>query len=131
MSLWQVTHPELILIIVACALFVLGVFNNPFIRRACAVIALLTLVGLFGWQLYQMFIGNLAVLADTYGAFRVYNFAQYIKTLSAGIGILFVLMAWPSDAQATGNSALNFGTEAGEFYALMLLAISGIFIVAG
>src|SRR5205807_6800402 len=40
-------------------------------------------------------------------------------------------LAWPSDAQATGNSALQFGTEAAEFFALMLLSIAGIFLVAG
>src|SRR5207244_2097248 len=65
------------------------------------------------------------------GSLRFSTVVQYIKLLSAGVGILFVLMAWPTDARATGNSALNFGTEAGEFFALMLLSIAGIFVVAG
>src|SRR4029079_14970691 len=71
-----------------------------------------------------------SVLVDSYNAFRVFHFAQYIKALSAGVGILFVLLSWPTDPQATGNSSLNFGTEPGEFFALLLLSISGIFVVA-
>jgi hypothetical protein len=58
------------------------------------------------------------VQSDPSGAFRVGSFAQYIKMLSAGVGIMLALLAWPSDRQATGNSALNFGTEGGEFFAL-------------
>jgi NADH-quinone oxidoreductase subunit N len=45
--------------------------------------------------------------------------------------MLFVLLAWPTNREATGNSALDFGTESGEFFGLMLLAIAGIFLVAG
>src|SRR5213078_3359191 len=41
------------------------------------------------------------------------------------------LLAWPSNRDATGNAAIDYATEAGEFYGLMLLSISGIFLVAG
>ena len=57
-------------------------------------------------------------------------FAFYIKLLSAAVGILFVLLAWPTNPSLTGNIALDVGSEVGEFFALLLLAIAGIFLVA-
>src|SRR5262249_5514262 len=71
------------------------------------------------------------LLADPYGSFHVFAFAQFVKTLAAGVGILFVLMSWPTNDQGTGNGSLDVGTEAGEFFALLLLSIAGIFVVAG
>ena len=68
---------------------------------------------------------------DAMDSLRVFEFATYVKMLAAGVGCLFVLLSWPSGEAATGNSALSFGTEAGEYFGLMLLAISGIFLVAG
>jgi NADH-quinone oxidoreductase subunit N len=45
---------------------------------------------------------------------------------------MFVLLAWPTNEQGTGNSALQYGTDAaGEFFALLLLSVAGIFLVAG
>src|SRR2546422_378569 len=44
MELLQVIQPELILIAVACALFLVGVINKPMARRLAAVAALLSLV---------------------------------------------------------------------------------------
>ncbi len=55
---------------------------------------------------------------------------MYIKMLSAGVAILFVLLSWPTDELATGNSALNYNTECAEFFGLLLLSITGIFLVA-
>src|SRR5687768_14220519 len=109
--------PELILITVACALMLLGVVRSAAARRAAAWIALITLVVLFGWQLTQP--TPQQTLADDQGTVRVYAFANYIKMLAFGVGALLVLLAWPTDRDATGNSAMNFGTEAGEFFGLM------------
>ena len=60
-----------------------------------------------------------------------FQFANYIKLLAAGVGILLVLLAWPTNATRPATPRSNFGTEAGEFFALMLLSIAGIFLVAG
>src|SRR5204862_7449641 len=49
----------------------------------------------------------------------------------AGLGAILVLMAWPTNADATGSESMNFGHDAGEFFALMLLSISGVSLVAG
>src|SRR5262245_54245987 len=129
MSLLQVIQPELILVIVACALFIVGVIDKPVARRASAATAVLALLVVFGLSLMGSDTG--AVQTDPTGVFRVGAFAEYIKMLSAGVGIMLALLAWPTDREATGNSALNFGTEAGEFFALLLLSICGIFVVAG
>lgn len=127
--LFQAMLPEVILAAVACALFLLGVSSKVSVRRAAPWVALAALVFVFGWQLWRPEMNE--TLADPYGTFRIFYFAHYIKLLAAGIGILLVLLAWPTNSDATGNSALNFGQEAGEFFGLMLLSITGLFLVAG
>ena len=42
-----------------------------------------------------------------------------------------MLLAWPTNRDATGNASLDFGHDAGEFFALMLLSIAGVLLVAG
>src|SRR5688500_12980480 len=135
MNLLTVIHPELILILTACGLFLMGVVNRTNVRRASAAIALLALALVFVLQI-QSLMGvdpgvPQRVQADSYNAFRVFHFANFIKLLSAGVGMIFVLLSWPTDVDGGGNPSLNFGTEAAEFFGLLLLSISGIFIVAG
>src|SRR3954467_5442511 len=119
----QALLPELILISVACVLLLMGVSPRPATRRLVPWIALLALAGVFAYQLVNH---ATTTLADPGNAVRVFHFAEYIKMLAAGVGILFVLLAWPSNLGPRGNAALNFGTEAGEFFGLMLLSISGV-----
>src|SRR5687767_5699162 len=126
--LLQAMLPELILSIVACALLLMGASTSRNVRKATPVLALAALVGVFIFQFGRT---PNEVVADSAGTFRVFHFAQYIKQLAAGVGILFVLLAWPTNRDATGNASLDFATEAGEFFGLMLLAIAGIFLVAG
>jgi len=47
------------------------------------------------------------------------------------VGILLTLLAWPTNDDATGNPSLNFGGDAGEFFALMLLSLAGVLMVSG
>jgi NADH-quinone oxidoreductase subunit N len=121
--------PELVLIAAACVLFLLGVSSKAGSRRLAPVIALLALLVVFGMQCMAGDMND--TLADRYGTFRIFNFAQYIKLIASGVGALFVLLAWPTNKEATGNSALDFGADAGEFFGLMLLSIAGIMLVAG
>lgn len=120
--------PEVILTVAACALLVMGASPRAGVRRATPVIALLALVVVF---FYQVSRPGGQLITDWAGTFKVYHFAEYVKMLAAGVGALFVLLAWPTNRDATGNSALDFGTEAGEFFGLMLLSITGVFLVAG
>src|SRR6266480_2113210 len=80
--------PETVLIVVACALLLMGASPRAQVRRV-------------------------------------------VPFLAAGVGILLVLLAWPSNRDATGNGAIDYATEAGEFFGLMLLSIAGVFLVAG
>jgi NADH-quinone oxidoreductase subunit N len=130
---WQavinIIYPELILIVAACVLFLLGVSSKATARKLAPILALLALLIVF-WTQVAYDSSDRALQADPAGALRVTDFGRYIKLISAAVGSLFVLLAWPSDREATGNSALQFGPDAGEFFALMLLSICGIFIVA-
>ncbi|MGB7160598.1 MAG: NADH-quinone oxidoreductase subunit N [Tepidisphaeraceae bacterium] len=128
-NLIRAMQPELLLIVVSCVLFLLGVSSRAAARRLAPVLAMAALLFVFGWQVMTPDMD--ATLADRSGTFRVFDFAQYIKMLAAGVGVLFVLLAWPTNKEATGNSALDFGHDAGEFFALMLLSIAGVMLVAG
>src|SRR5438034_7947683 len=128
-ALLQAMFPELVLITAACVLLMLGAVPRAGARRAAPVIAVLALLFVFVYQLMGETAGS--ILADPWGTLRVFGFAQYIKLIAAGVGILLVLLAWPSNRDATGNAAVDYATEAGEFFGLMLLSISGILLVAG
>lgn len=136
MNLFQVIWPELILAAVACVLFLVGVVNKPAARWAGALITTVTLAVVFvvlwqGSDVDSPASGTAGTLADALGNFRVSSFGQYVKTLAAGVGIILSLLFWPSNDERTGNGSVNYGTEAGEFFALILLSIAGIFVVAG
>jgi NADH-quinone oxidoreductase subunit N len=121
--------PEIVLCAAACILILMGVSNCASTRRMVPVIAVLALF-IAGVSQFSG-LGGQQLLADRWSTVRVFEFARYIKMLASGIGILLVMLAWPSDDEATGNAALHFGQEAGEFFGLMLLSIAGIYLVAG
>src|SRR4051812_16983421 len=128
MNLVSVLLPELILIVAAAVLFLLGMSNTAGSRKLAPVLALVALGVVFFMQLMG---GPEGAHTDSLNTIRVYQFGAYIKMLAAGVGMLFVFLSWPTDPQATGNSALNYNTECAEFFGLMLLSITGIFLVAG
>src|SRR5262245_12479545 len=109
-NLIRAMAPELVLTAVACVLFLLGVSSKAASRRTAPVLALLALLVTFG----MLVTGEdpSSTLADQYGTFRVYNFALYIKLIASGVGAMFVLLSWPTNREATGNSALDFGADA-------------------
>src|SRR4051794_28980611 len=129
MNLLPIMWPELLLGCVGGLLFLVGVVNRPTARKLAPVLAIAALLVVFAGLVMRP--PGEKVLTDVARTFRVYEFAHYIKLLSAGVGILLVLLAWPTRADGTGNSALEFGTEAGEFFGLMLFSLCGIFLVAG
>lgn len=128
-ELVSILLPEIILIVVACALLLLGVSSKPSARRLAPVLALAALAAVFAMQMYAL-VGEPSVRADPWNTVRSTFFSHYIKLLAAGIGGLLVLLAWPTNADATGSRSLHFGGDAGEFFALMLLSIAGVFLVS-
>lgn len=132
--------PELILIGVACALFLLGLSSKASSRRLAPVVALAALLLVFAIQVYRVGgsdstqhdqYGGFSANGSVYGTVRINAFTQYIKLITAAIGAMLVLLAWPTNREATGNSALDFGNDAGEFFALMLLSLAGVLLVSG
>lgn len=132
-SLVQLLWPEMVLTVAACVLFLLGVSRRVAVRRLSALLAVLTLAGVFFGLLASgaggVLMGGQAV-ADPWHSVRIVEFGYYIKILVAGVGILLALLAWPGNRQATGNSAMDVGQDTGEFFGLMLLSLMGVFLVA-
>ena len=129
-QIFFVLWPETLLVVVACALLLLGVAQSAIVRRIIPVAAFCTLaivfIGLFLSGSEQSRSGT----HDYWNTLFVYHFQEYVRLIAAGGGMLLALLAWPTNADCTGNSALQFGHEAGEFFGLMLLSIAGIFFVA-
>lgn len=123
--------PEILLCAVACALFLMGTSKRPAIRRSAGGLALLTMVIVFIIQLVRCFTNSQIVELDPTGAITTGGFVRYVKLISAGVGILLTLLNMPTNAEATGGSSADFGSEMAEFFGLLLLSVAGLFIVAG
>jgi NADH-quinone oxidoreductase subunit N len=128
-ELLSILLPEIILIVVACALLLLGVSARPAARRLAPALALGALAAVFAVQMYAL-VGDSSVRADPWNTVRATFFSHYIKLLTAGVGGLLVLLAWPTNPDATGSRSLHLGGDAGEFFALMLLSVAGVFLVS-
>ena len=126
MTLW----PEILLATLGCLLLVLGTVNKPAARRIAPTIALGGLAAVFVLLLSLGLTPEPGGTSDSWRTVQIYTFQTYVKLIAAGAGILLVLIAWPTNPDATGNPGLQFGHEAGEFFGLMLLSVSGIFFVA-
>lgn len=127
-SLIPVMLPELVLVTAACALFLLGISHKASARRAAPWVTILSLL-VCCWLLTS---GPFTVKGnDDFGSFRVTDFSLYIKLLTCAVGALLTLLSWPTNQNATGNDSLNFGGDAGEFFALLLLSLSGLLMVSG
>ena len=130
-ELLSILLPEIILIVVACALLLLGVSVKPAARRLAPALALAALAAVFAMQMYALVGEDFGrVRTDPWNTVRATFFSHYIKLLTAGIGGLLVLLAWPTNPDATGSRSLHFGGDAGEFFALMLLSVAGVFLVS-
>jgi NADH-quinone oxidoreductase subunit N len=122
--------PEFVLAGTACVLFIIGTANAPQYRRGAALLALLAVLAVFIQQLVGFYApGADQILTDPWGTVRVTGFSTYVNLITSGLGILLVLLAWPTNADATGGNAFDVGHELAEFYGLMLLSLCGVFIV--
>lgn len=120
--------PELIVGIGACILFLLGIARSSVAREFSAMFALLVLVGTMGYILGTSPIDK--PFADIFNTTHTSNFSIYFKLLACVTGILFVLLSWPTNTDSTGNPAISFGTEAGEYFGLMLFSICGLMLTS-
>src|SRR5690606_28706240 len=128
MELFTLLLPEILLTAAALLLFMFGVIKSSVSRRAAPWVALVALLAslVVAW----MQAGGIDdAHVDWTGALLSNGFSDFVKVLAAGIGIFFVLLSWPTNEDATGNSAMRFGADAGEYFGLMLLSFAGIMLV--
>jgi NADH-quinone oxidoreductase subunit N len=119
--------PELILLVAAAVLFVTGASVMPTARKAAPVVALgALLLALSGVLMSDAPVSPRAAS----GLLSVVGFSLYIKAAAVGVGIFFVLLAWPTSKDGASNNAISFNTETGEYFALLLLALAGVCITA-
>src|SRR4051812_43465348 len=131
-NLLNILLPELLLVGAACALFLLGVSTKPAARRLAPVLALAAVAGVFAMQVWVVMglTDTPTPASDKWNTVHGSAFSDYIKLLTSGVGVLMVLLAWPTNPDATGSRSLHFGGDAGEFFALMLLSLAGVFLVS-
>ena len=131
MDIVRIIIPELIVLSTACVLFLLGMSGSLSVRKAVPFIALAGLLGAFAWQVNTVLGGAPPImLADDANTLRLTGFGHYIKLRVAGVGMLFVLMSWPTNRFATGNDSLSWDFDAGEYFSLVLCALAGVMLVS-
>lgn len=120
--------PEIILVVAACALFLLGCSKNLAVKRA---IPMLALAALLAALLYTSMNRPRPLEYDRVTfSLHLDTFAWYVRFLACGVAVMLLLLSWPTDEAATGNSALNFGADAGEYFALFLVSVMGLLLTA-
>src|SRR4051812_25947842 len=118
--------PGMMLTGIACILFFLGCSYKRSSRQMAPFFALIALV----FVLIPVFARrNVARIESMDSSVVVDGVAHFIRALAPVVGILLVLLAWPTNREQTGNSALNYGNDGGEFFALFLLSIAGLMLV--
>ena len=121
--------PEIILAATACGLFLLGTSTRVLSRRLAAELALVAVVAVFLIECFRAVSGGPSVV-DAGGAIHAQPFSEFVKLIATGVGALLVLLNMPTNADATGTSASQTGTDTAEFFGLLLLSLTGLMLVA-
>jgi NADH-quinone oxidoreductase subunit N len=127
MNVFSLLLPEIVLSVAALVLFVSAFIKTAAARKAAPWIALIACV--VGAVISAFQLGGFGFSVD--GAVRVGMFAGYVKLLVCVVGALLVLLMWHDDEEGTGNRSLNWGRDAGEFFALVLLSLTGACLAGG
>lgn len=127
MELFTLLLPEILITSAAVVLFMLGVMRPPMIRTIIPWVALAGLAAGLVAAIAQA--GASEQRLDFTGSLLSGSLSDFAKVLTAAIGIFFVLLSWPTNSDATGNTALRFGQDSGEFFGLMLLSFVGVMLV--
>jgi NADH-quinone oxidoreductase subunit N len=131
MSLFQIVLPEIILVAAACVLFLIG-FAGPKVNgRTCASIALVAIVLALLASLLPLSDGSLGakVFSDTYQSLRLSGFGVFVRVVGLGMAIFLTALSWPGGRDASGNTSVHWGRDAGEYFGLLLLSFAGLIMV--
>lgn len=116
--------PEMLLAAAALALFLLGCGRRPAYRAAAPWIALAVIVAAL--LLHPLPVVDTA--GDAPRPVRIDMPAFYLRVLSLLLSAVLLLLFWPTRADRTGNSAVSYGEDAGEFFGLFLLSLAGLLL---
>src|SRR4051812_41008743 len=128
MSLIKLLQPEILLIAVACVSIMLGVSKAAYVRWLAPGMVLVALVVIFAALGTELLVYS---GSDVFKSVRVGAMANFVKFLTAGVGAILVLLNWPTNVAGSGEHSVELGTEIPEFFGLMALSLSGVFLVAG
>ncbi|CAN5548600.1 F(420)H(2) dehydrogenase subunit N [soil metagenome] len=118
---------EIILLGTAMFLLLLGTSAKEAARRIAPVIAILAVGLAFLLQFDKLSDGP---FIDAWKQIELTSLSQYFRLIALGVSVPLILLAWPTNADATGGKAIDFGKDVPEFFALMLMSISGILFVS-
>ena len=113
--------PEIIMILAACLVALVGVARSDAVRRSAQWISLISLLLAFiaGWR-----IG----IVDAGPAWPLASLCTYDTLLTSGVGILLVLLSW--DMPFAMDPARADQTFRGEYFAMMLVSLAGVSMMA-
>ncbi len=117
--------PEIILIAVALLLFLLGCSKKPVLRRLSAILAIGAMLGTFLLQLGA----EIPLVGKLSQTLWIDEFGHYFRLLALLMGALLALLSFPTNTDATGNSALELGHDTGEYFGLLTLSVTGLVLL--
>src|SRR5260221_9980647 len=101
-ELAKIVAPELILSCIACVLFLLGCSKKAASRRLAPFLALAALVAALLTQLFATLPNGRPDVS-----LRMDLIAGFLRPLTLGVAIMLLLLAWPTNSEQTGNSAMG------------------------
>jgi NADH-quinone oxidoreductase subunit N len=118
--------PEIILVATACFLLLLGCSAREAARRLAPVVALIAVGTAFIIQIprHDWFFTD-----DTWHQITLNPLSHFFRLIALGVSLPLILLAWPTNDDATAGKGIDFGKDVPEFFSLMLLAIAGILLV--
>lgn len=122
--------PELILLVTACVLLLVGCSSREAARRLAPVLALVAVGAAFILQLSRLHNVDSAPFSDAWKQVLITPLSQYFRLIGLGVSIPLILLTWPTNRDATAGKGIDFGKDVPEFFSLMLLSISGLLLVA-
>lgn len=124
-DLLKILLPEIILATMACALFLLGCVKNPTTRRTSGILALGALLLAF-----MIEVSAQTVYVDSVKSLKIDFFSHVFRLISLAMASVLCLLGFPTNADSTGNSAMHYGSDAGEFFGFMLLSVAGLTLLS-
>jgi len=130
LDLIQAILPEILLLLTGSALLLMGASVKASTRLVTPFIALAVMAVVIGMQLTRV-ISPGANFQDAWGTLHITELTQYVRLVVACVAFGLILLCWPGDRSEAGTGATSFGHETGEFFAMMLFSVAGVFLVAG